>query len=122
MSFINTGQLRKQTEVLERQAGNYDSLIPSLEEIVNWMKRQQFKDVEQFQRTLTVQKDELELQRREMFLLAGSLERICDKCETTEQKISDYREMESDSSGRIESVDVSKIRDMVYLYSDMKLK
>lgn len=122
MSFINTGQLRKQTEVLERQAGNYDSLITSLEEIVNWMKRQQFKDVEQFQRTLTVQKDELELQRREMFLLAGSLERICDKCETTEQKISDYREMESDSSGRIESVDVSKIRDMVYLYSDMKLK
>ena len=115
MSFINTGQLRKQTEVLERQAGNYDSLITSLEEIVNWMKRQQFKDVEQFQRTLTVQKDELELQRREMFLLAGSLER-------TEQKISDYREMESDSSGRIESVDVSKIRDMVYLYSDMKLK
>lgn len=122
MSFINTGQLRKQTEVLERQAGNYDSLITSLEEIANWMKRQQFKDVEQFQRTLTVQKDELELQRREMFLLVGSLERICDKCETTEQKISDYREMESDSSGRIESVDVSKIRDMVYLYSDMKLK
>lgn len=122
MSFINTGQLRKQTEVLERQAGNYDSLITSLEEIANWMKRQQFKDVEQFQRTLTVQKDELELQRREMFLLAGSLERICDKCETTEQKISDYREMESGSSGRIESVDVSKIRDMVYLYSDMKLK
>lgn len=122
MSFINTGQLRKQTEVLERQAGNYDSLITSLEEIANWMKRQQFKDVKQFQRTLTVQKDELELQRREMFLLAGSLERICDKCETTEQKISDYREMESGSSGRIESVDVSKIRDMVYLYSDMKLK
>ena len=122
MSFINTGQLRKQTEVLERQAGNYDSLITSLEEIANWMKRQQFKDVEQFQRTLTVQKDELELQRREMFLLAGSLERICNKCETTEQKISDYREMESGSSGRIESVDVSKIRDMVYLYSDMKLK
>ena len=122
MSFINTGQLRKQIEVLERQARNYDSLITSLEEIVNWMKRQQFKDVEQFQRTLTVQKDELELQRREMFLLAGSLERICDKCETTEQKISDYREMESGSSGRIESVDVSKIRDMVYLYSDMKLK
>ena len=122
MSFINTGQLRKQTEVLERQAGNYDSLITSLEEIANWMKRQQFKDVEQFQRTLTVQKDELELQRREMFLLAGSLERICDKCETTEQKISDYREMELDSSGRIESVDVSRIRDMVYLYSDMKLK
>ena len=122
MSFIDTGQLRKQTEVLERQAGNYDSLITSLEEIANWMKRQQFKDVEQFQRTLTVQTDELELQRREMFLLAGSLERICDRCETTEQKISDYREMESDSSGRIESVDVSKIRDMVYLYSDMKLK
>lgn len=122
MSFIDTGQLRKQTEVLERQAGNYDSLITSLGEITNWMKRQQFKDVEQFQRTLTVQTDELELQRREMFLLAGSLERICDKCETTEQKISDYREMESDSSGRIESVDVSKIRDMVYLYSDMKLK
>nr|WP_295283098.1 hypothetical protein [uncultured Blautia sp.] len=122
MSFIDTGQLRKQTEVLERQAGNYDSLITSLGEIANWMKRQQFKDVEQFQRTLTVQTDELELQRREMFLLAGSLERICDRCETTEQKISDYREMESDSSGRIESVDVSKIRDMVYLYSDMKLK
>lgn len=122
MSFIDTGQLRKQTEVLERQAGNYDSLITSLGEITNWMKRQQFKDVEQFQRTLTVQTDELELQRREMFLLAGSLERICDRCETTEQKISDYREMESDSSGRIESVDVSKIRDMVYLYSDMKLK
>ena len=122
MSFIDTGQLRKQTEVLERQAGNYDSLITSLGEIANWMKRQQFKDVEQFQRTLTVQTDELELQRREMFLLAGSLERICDRCETTERKISDYREMESDSSGRIESVDVSKIRDMVYLYSDMKLK
>ena len=122
MSFIDTGQLRKQTEVLERQAGNYDSLITSLGEITNWMKRQQFKDVEQFQRTLTVQTEELELQRREMFLLAGSLERICDRCETTEQKISDYREMESDSSGRIESVDVSKIRDMVYLYSDMKLK
>lgn len=122
MSFIDTGQLRKQTEVLERQAGNYDSLITSLGEITNWMKRQQFKDVEQFQRTLTVQIDELELQRREMFLLAGSLERICDRCETTEQKISDYREMKSDSSGRIESVDVSKIRDMVYLYSDMKLK
>lgn len=122
MSFIDTGRLRKQTEVLERQAGNYDSLITSLGEITNWMKRQQFKDVEQFQRTLTVQTDELELQRREMFLLAGSLERICDRCETTEQKISDYREMESDSSGRIESVDVSKIRDMVYLYSDMKLK
>ena len=122
MSFIDTGQLRKQTEVLERQAGNYDFLTTSLGEIANWMKRQQFKDVEQFQRTLTVQTDELELQRREMFLLAGSLERICDRCETTEQKISDYREMESDSSGRIESVDVSKIRDMVYLYSDMKLK
>lgn len=122
MSFIDTGQLRKQTEVLERQAGNYDSLITSLGEITNWMKRQQFKDVEQFQRTLTVQTNELELQRREMFLLAGSLERICDRCETTEQKISDYREMKSDSSGRIESVDVSKIRDMVYLYSDMKLK
>ena len=122
MTFIDTGQLRRQAEVLEGQAGKYDRLTASLEEFISWLKTQQFKDVEQFQRTLVTQAEELELQKREMFLLAGSLERICDKCEITEQKISDYREQKSDLLSFIEPIDVSKIRDMVLVYGDMKLK
>ena len=121
MTFIDTGQLRKQAEVLVGQAGKYDRLTASLEEIISWLKIQQFKDVEQFQRTLVTQAENLELQKRKMFFLAGSLERICDKCEITEQKISDYREQKSDLSF-IEPMDVSKIRDMVLVYGDMKLK
>jgi len=78
--------------------------------------------VEEFQRILTEQSEDLGLQRKEMFLLAGSLDRICDKCESTEQKISDSREQKADFSSWIEPMDVSKIRDMFYLYGDMKLK
>lgn len=122
MTFIATGQLRKQTEALEKQAGKYDRLTASLEETESWLKRQKFKDVEEFQHILAVQREALELQRKEMFLLAGSLERICDKCETTEQKIADYREQKSDVSDFIEAIDISKIPELLNLYSDMKLK
>lgn len=120
MTFIDTGQLRKQTEVLAKQARKYDRLLASLEETAGWLKRQQFKDVEEFRHILAVQKEALELQRKEMFLLAGSLERICDKCETTEQKIADYREQNSGLLSFIEPMDISRISDL--LYSDMKLK
>lgn len=122
MTFIATGQLRKQTEALEKQAGKYDRLTASLEETESWLKRQKFKDVEEFQHILAVQREALELQRKEMFLLAGSLERICDKCEATEQKIADYREQKSDVSDFIEGIDISKIPELLNLYSDMKLK
>lgn len=122
MTFINTGQLREQTGMLERQAGKYERLIVSLEEITNWLKRQQFKEVEEFQRILAEESENLELQKKEMFLLAGSLERICDRCESTEQKIVDYREQKSDIPSWIGTMDISKVQDLVCLYGGVKLK
>ena len=124
MTFIDTGQLRKQAEALERQAINYNRLTTELEDVASWLRSQQFKDVEQFQRTLAVQEEALEQQRRELLLFSGGLERICDRYENTEQKVSDYREQGSDlADSIIAPVDLWEIQERFrLLYGNMKLE
>ena len=121
MVSINTEQLRKQADNLTGQSRRFARSQAALEEVLVWMKQQEFKDVGQLIRGIEQQREALEEQRSRMLLLADALQRICDKYDSTGQKLVDIAEISPGISGCIEKVDLDYINKFVMVYGGLHL-
>ena len=121
MVSINTEQLRKQADNLTGQSRRFARSQAALEEVLVWMKQQEFKDVGQLIRGIEQQREALEEQRSRMLLLVDGLQRICDKYDSTEQKLVDIAEISPGISGCIEKVDLDYINKFVMVYGGLHL-
>lgn len=110
MVSVRTERLRKQAELLSREARRYDYKFPVLEDSISWLRQQEFDEKNEIQRVLTRQNEELREQKRELVVLAEAMRRICDKYEKAEQRIMDSGEMPQKTNGRVEWVELEHIK------------
>lgn len=115
MVNIKIETLRGQAEILNREADRYAGRIEGMEAVIAWMRRQEFGEAkEEIYRKLVRQRDSLWQQRREMFLLAEALRRICERYDRTEESIIESGDAYQKSGGQIGSVDLSGIRERLF--------
>ena len=99
MFSIDTDVLKTQAELLQQESRKFNQHLNRLDEIILWMKRQKFKDSEEFIHILNHQKEDMMIQKRQCMLLAESLQRISENYKNTDQKISDSLDAASDQFG-----------------------
>lgn len=84
---VKTTALRRQAEELNREAARYNRRFAELQEVIAWVRRQDFKGAEEMCSTLKKQNIELEQQKCDFLLLSRALYRIGDKYDRTEQEL-----------------------------------
>ena len=87
MVTIHTGRLREQSDILNREALQYNQRLSELEACIAWLRRQEFDEVDELLRLLHGQYEKLGRQKEEMLKLSGLLQRICGRYEAAEQAL-----------------------------------
>lgn len=115
MVSIKTERLREKADAMNREALHYDYRFQTMEECIFWISHQEFDEKEELQRVLARQYGELREQKRELLLLSGVMQRICDKYEETEQRIMEDRVVCRKFTGFVKMVDLVQMRDKLSL-------
>lgn len=113
MVSIKTDSLRGQAELLNREVFHYNYRFQVLNDCLHWLKRQEFEEVYEIHRVLVRQCDEMKQQKRELAMLAEAMYRICDKYDRTEQTIIENGEAFQKLAGRVEAVNLDRIREQL---------
>ena len=121
MFFINTEELRKQAGDLKEYKRKYMQLIPTLEEVLIWIQKNEFQDAEPIITTMEQQKKALEEQKNDIQLLSEGLLRICDRYESSEYEIVDAAEKVPAITAYIGELDLEYVRKWAYLYEDLQV-
>lgn len=121
MFFINTEELRKQAGDLKEYKRKYMQLIPTLEEVLIWIQKNEFQDAEPIITTMEQQKKALEEQKNDIQLLSEGLLRICDRYDSSEYKIVDAAEKVPAITAYIGELDLEYVRKRAYLYEDLQV-
>lgn len=115
MVNIKTERLREKADAMNREALHYNYRFQTIEECISWIKNQEFDEKEELQRVLARQYEELREQKREILLLSGVMQRICDKYDETEQRIMEDRDIYRKFIGYVKMVDLVQMRDELSL-------
>lgn len=105
---VKTAGLREQASELNREAHRYNRRFQEMEEVISWLKWQEFDGADELYHTLRKQNEEMTRQRRNLLLLTEALKRICDKYDRTEQEIMEQGERRT-QWGEVQSLDIAEL-------------
>lgn len=84
---INTENLKKTADQMEKNAMYYRNIISELESTISWIKNQNFKEREELCRKLNIQNEEMYQHMYILLMLSETIRNICYECDRTEQEI-----------------------------------
>lgn len=113
MVTIHTGRLREQSDILYREALQYNQRLSELEACITWLRRQEFDEVDELLRLLHGQYEKLGRQKEEMLKLSGLLQRICGRYEAAEQEIIESPEAFQKLRGFVKTMHLADIRECI---------
>lgn len=109
MFEINIENLKKTADQMEKNALRYKEGISKLESTIIWMKNQNFKEVEELRRSLSIQNEKMHRQMHILMMLSEIMRNICYECERTEQKIAEY-EFYGQKMGQIGTINLKQVQ------------